>query len=165
MNENLATYLNDHLAGSVAASSLIEDLLAGELDASLRSVLTTVQREISEEQDVLRKVMRAHGMPEESARKGLAWLAEKLSLLKLGGKTKTGDCLPVVMSLEMLYLGITGKLLGWEILANILGPKLDGLGVDIGLLQSRAEAQRNTIDEHRLRYAIQAFGRVEAAQE
>src|SRR4051812_35762756 len=110
MQENLSVYLNDHLAGSVGAVSLIDDLLAGEIDASLKAVLTTLRREIEEEQGLLRSIMEAHGFKEGTAKKLSAWLVEKMSSFKVGGKHGDGNCLPVVQALEVLYLGITGKL-------------------------------------------------------
>src|SRR3954462_5104628 len=72
MSENLGTYLNDHLAGSVAAVGLIDDLVAGENDASLKTLLTRLKREIGEEQDVLRKILQAcaPGEGEGVAKKG-----------------------------------------------------------------------------------------------
>jgi hypothetical protein len=153
MRENLGTYLNDHLAGSVAAVSLIDDLLAGDIDASLKTVLARLKREIAEEQDVLRKILQAHSLEEGVAKKGAAWLMEKLSTLKLGGKDRNGNALPIVQALETLYLGITGKLLEWQMLEAVMGSEMASLEIDLPALKSRAEAQRSAVDEHRMAYA------------
>jgi hypothetical protein len=159
MNHDLAIYINDHLAGSVAAVTLIDDLLAGDIDASLKTVLTRIKREIGEEQEILRKLLESASIKEDSAKKAMAWLAEKLGRLKLGGRGADGNCLPVVQVLEVLYLGITGKLLGWDVLDAVYGPRLSESGINIQALQTRALAQRDAVEEHRLDYARKAFAK------
>jgi hypothetical protein len=150
--------LNDHLAGSVAAVALIDDLAQSDIDLGLKEVLARLKREINEEQQVLRKVMSECSIREESVKKAMAWLGEKLSRWKIGSKTPDGNCLPLMMGLEVLCLGITGKLLGWRVLAVVFGPKLSSLGINIEQLEHRAAAQRDLVERHRLAYAVKTFG-------
>jgi len=77
MSENLGTYLNDHVAGSVLALELLDHLI--DLPEALdRKLLAQLRAEIQEDQDVLRQLLRSLGAKESTARKAAAWLTEKL---------------------------------------------------------------------------------------
>jgi hypothetical protein len=58
----------------VAALGLIDDLIAGDIDASLYSYLTTLRAEIADEQATLQTIMAARRMEEATAKQGIAWI-------------------------------------------------------------------------------------------
>ena len=157
MQENLATYLNDHLAGSVAALALIDDMAGAVADTSLKAFLTDLKYEIEEEQHVLRTIMQANAVEEGAFKKATAWLGEKVTSPKFGGAGDDSQGLAVMQGLEMLCLGITGKLLGWRAFQAASTPTVQALGFDLDALQKQAERQRNTVEEFRLAYARKAF--------
>ena len=159
--DNTATllrYLNDHLAGSVAALELVQHVIDHYPDTSLEKFLKQLHADISADQDVLRDLLRALDGKESPVRKAGAWLAEKLGRVKLNlGRHKTRGT-GLLEALEGLELGISGKQLLWRGLAtaSVTLPKLKG--PDYAGLEHRAIAQRERVEERRLEAARKAFG-------
>lgn len=81
-NEYSATYLNDHLAGSVAALELLEDLEANAGDGD-KKFFAEVRGEIAADQQQLETLMNRLQVRQRVARKAAAWLTEKLAHIKL----------------------------------------------------------------------------------
>lgn len=157
-SENLHTYLNDHLAGSVVALELLDHLLArpGEID---RASLASVRTEIEEDRAVLKQLLQELGARESRIRKAAAWLTEKLAQAKLRLDDSGEGDFRVLEALETLALGIQGKLALWRALASLQGnvPQLGKL--DLAQLQRRATSQFERIDAARLRSARAALAR------
>ncbi|RBP36103.1 hypothetical protein DES53_11852 [Roseimicrobium gellanilyticum] len=160
MYQNLAIYINDHLAGSVAALALIDDMSDALDDATLKSFLAELKEEITEEQQVLRILLQANDYKEGAIKKAVAWLGEKASSPKFGGTKNDHQGLAIMQGLEMLYIGITGKLLQWHAFQAAIAPMVEALGFDLHQLQQQAEKQRSTVEEYRLVYARRAFSGV-----
>lgn len=153
----LATYLNDHLAGSVAALELLDNLLEHN-PAAGRDTLVEVRSEIQRDQQLLRDILDRIGSRESTTRKVAAWLSEKLGQVKLSfDDSGTGD-LRALEALEALGLGIQGKLSLWRALGAV-ADRIPALGsLDFPDLQRRAEEQFERIEELRLRAARVALG-------
>jgi hypothetical protein len=149
MSENLGTYLNDHVAGSVLALELLDHLIDLP-EAPDRKLLTQLRIEIQEDQDVLRQLIRSVGAKESTARKAAAWLTEKLGRAKLRIDESGSGELRMLEGLETLALGIQGKLALWRSLATLrdVVPPLKTL--DLARLQSRALEQFERVDRLRL---------------
>jgi hypothetical protein len=154
---SLATYLNDHLAGSVAALDLLDNLLEHN-PAAGRDTLVEVRSEIQQDQQVLRDILDRFGSRESTARKVAAWLSEKLGQAKLSLDDSGAGDLRALEALEALGLGIQGKLSLWRALAAVAG-RIPALGsLDFPDLQRRAERQFERVEELRLRAAQVALG-------
>jgi hypothetical protein len=80
VNEHLATYLNDHWAGSVVGVKLLERLEAA--GNSMDSTLAQVRSDIEADRAELRELMRRLQIAESQPRKVTGWIAEKFSQLK-----------------------------------------------------------------------------------
>ena len=153
----LATYLNDHLAGSVGALDLL-DHLARESDGGEEvSLFRALHQEIAAEQAQLRELLRELGGEESGVRKAAGWVAEKVTRLKLRWDDPGDDGLRRFEALEALALGITGKLSLWRALAAVADgiPALQRL--DLALLQRRSEDQYAAVERRRLAAAREAF--------
>ena len=149
MSENLGTYLNDHVAGSVLALELLNHLIDLP-EAPDRKLLTQLRIEIQEDQEVLRQLLRSVGAKESTARKAAAWLTEKLGRAKLRIDESGSGELRMLEGLETLALGIQGKLALWRSLAA-LGDAVPPLKtLDLARLQSRALEQFERVDRLRL---------------
>jgi hypothetical protein len=155
MNNNLAAYLNDHLAGSVAAIELIDDLVNGSDDVSLTQFLADLKRDIDSDQKVLEKLIDRIGEDESVVRKTAAWVSEKAARLKFKIAGDDFGGLGLVQALEMLALGIRGKELLWRALANSNWPELKDL--DLPKLEAGAIEQQKRVEEKRLQAARAAF--------
>jgi hypothetical protein len=149
--KELDSYLNDHLAGSIGAIELIAHwakLYQGEPRGAF---FTDLEAEIKADQDRLRDLMRCLGVEESKVRQAGAWAAEKLGLARfvIAGDEPGG--LGLVLVLEGLIMGITGKQLLWRALDAANLPKAEGF--DFKELQRRAEAQIERIEAERIRAA------------
>src|SRR5215210_6535687 len=82
---NLSVYLNDHLAASGGAITHLDHLIALCEDKQLEAFLRSLRLEIEADQDILKKLIKDIGEKESGVRKAGAWIAEKLSRVKLGG--------------------------------------------------------------------------------
>jgi hypothetical protein len=156
-SKHLGTYLNDHLAGSVAALELLEHLAKKYPDTHMETFFAELHADISADQDVLRDLLRTFEEKESTVRKAGAWLLEKLGRAKLNLAEHETSGASLLEALEGLVLGITGKGLLWRALsvAAQTSPQLQGL--DYAELEQRAVAQRNRVEEKRLAAARKAF--------
>jgi hypothetical protein len=155
-SNHLHTYLNDHLAGSVAALELLDHLIKQYEGESLGIFFRDLGTEIRADQETLRSLVGKLGAEESSLRKAGAWIAQKFSKIKIGA-ANAEDSFGLLQALEALALGITGKKLLWRSLDAIAlhVPKLQG--TDFGRLEMRAEEQIARVEAERLRTAREVF--------
>lgn len=153
---HLHTYLNDHLAGSVAALELLDHLIKQHEGKPLGMFFRDLGTEIRADQETLRTLIRKLGAEESSVRKAGAWLAEKFSKMKIGA-ADTEDSFGLLQALEALALGITGKRLLWRSLDAIASHVPELQGTDFGRLEMRAEEQFARVEAERLRTAREVF--------
>jgi hypothetical protein len=156
----LATYLIDHLAGSAAAIELLEDLEGTYAGTALTTFFAELQADIAADQKELQGLMNRLQIGESRPRNFAAWLAEKSVALKVRLDDKANGPLRLIESLEVVGLGVHGKLALWEALKATAEevPRLRGL-VDYESLAQRAQEQRNRIEIVRLEAAKAAFAR------
>jgi hypothetical protein len=153
--ESLTTYLNDHLAGAIAALELLDHLLKHE--SGLVNELSRLRSEIEEDQQVLRGIVNDLGAKESSVRKAAAWLAEKLGQAKLRWDDRGQGDLRLLEALEALGLGIQGKLALWRALAVVAASVPALRELDLQRLQQRAAGQFDRVDAIRLQVARTAL--------
>jgi hypothetical protein len=153
--KQLESYLNDHLAGSVSALELLEHWAHLHKGKPLGRFFSDEHAEIRADQTTLRDVMDSLGIKESNVRKAGAWIAEKAAR---GQSIIAGDepgSVGLVLMLEGLIMGVTGKKLNWRALAAAKLPQLNGY--NFGELERRAEQQIERIEAERIRASQQAF--------
>lgn len=147
MSTTLQAYLTDHLAGSAAALELFERLFkeSPPLDARLRPVYEDIKVDREILVDLMKRLDVQPGVIKQTA----GWLGERLLALKhiVEGAADDGF---VLMSLELLSIGILGKFKLWTALSEARDEGLPLEGVDFGRLQDRALAQHALVEEERL---------------
>ena len=151
--ENLASYLNDHLAGSVGALELLDRLIEIYEGKPLAVFFAELRSEIHEDQEKLRELIQAVGAEESAVRKAGAWLMEKLSRAKMPVSESSEDEMGLFLALEALALGIIGKRSLWQALqaASEAMPQLPRL--DYPRLEKRAMDQHQRVETKRLEIA------------
>src|ERR1043166_4162426 len=154
MND-LESYLNDHLAGSVSAAELIAHWVDVHKGEPLGSFFVEIGRQIKADQETLQQVMRTLGVEESKVRKAGAWAAEKFGRARLIIAGDEPGSLGLVLTLEGLILGVTGKKLMWRALVASKLPQLNGYNFEE--LQRRAEQQAERIEAERMTAVRQAF--------
>jgi hypothetical protein len=156
-SEHLGTYLNDHLAGSVAAISILEHLEKDKAGTALGEILAKVRADVVRDREVLTGLMEKLHVGESPPRKAVAWLGERVTQLKLRLDDDASGAFRLLESLEIVSLGIEGKLGLWLVLAAA-SERLPVLrGTDFGRLAERAREQRSRLEPERIAAAIAAF--------
>jgi len=153
--KDLESYLNDHLAGSVSALELLAHWADVHKGDTLGNFFAETEKEVKADQDTLREVMRALGVAESKVRKAGAWAAEKVGRARLIIAGDEPGSLGLVLTLEGLIMGVTGKKGMWRALAAAKLPQLNGYNFEE--LQRRAEQQIQKIEAERIWAARQAF--------
>ncbi len=163
-DDHIAIYLNDHLAGSVAAVELLEQLEADHSGTPLEGFFAELHAAIEADRVELESLMQRLDVSESRTRKASAWLAGKFAELKLRLDDAAGGDLRLFESLEALSLGIEGKRGLWLALAAA-AEKVPSLQVlDYGRMTQRAEEQRSLVETRRLEAATKALSRSRPAR-
>jgi hypothetical protein len=149
-NERLAIYLNDHLAGSVIALEMLQDLADDPEIAQLRE-------EILADREVLERLLARTGAEISHPRQAAAWLTEKLGDVKLYLDDPDQGALRRLEMLETIAMGIFGKESLWASLQESMSGNPLLQGEDYTLLRQRAQQQRERIERLRLATAKAAF--------
>lgn len=157
-DEHLATYLNDHLAGAVAALELLEHLQAAQAGTPAERAIAELRADVEADRGELEALMARLHVAASRPRKVTAWLAERIAELKLRLDDPAGGPLRRLEALEALSLGIEGKRLLWRALAVAAEGEPALRGVDYERLAQRAEEQRRRVETMRLDAAGAALG-------
>lgn len=164
-DDYIATYLNDHLAGSVVAVELMENLETVYAGRPIADFIAKLRADIEVDILELEDLMGQLQISESRTRKASAWLTEKFTQLKLRLDDPTHGDLRLFESLEALSLGIEGKRSLWLALsaAAELSPQLRI--ADYQRLQQRAEEQRARVEDQRLELARKALSLEQPAEQ
>lgn len=155
-DEHLRTYLDDHYTGSRAAVELVEHYIEIDEDSSRSAFLRELLSEIEEDQAMLLDLLHRVGGKRSSLKDAAARLLEKLSRTKLNEATEH-RALSEFEKLEVLVLGVTGKLRLWEVLQLVTASDARFGDVDFDRLQQRARKQIEQLEEERREAARTAF--------
>jgi len=149
--EHLATYLNDHLAGSLIAIEILEHLETEALD--LMQDLDPLKAEVEADRRQLKGLMDRLGITESRVRKVTGWIAEQVTEAKFEADDESRGTFRRLERLEALAVAIDGKSALWRALnaAAELAPELRG--VDYEDLAQRAREQRSRVEILRLQAA------------
>jgi hypothetical protein len=155
MDQLLATYLNDHLAAALTAGELARRCARQNAGTPSGDRLAELAKDIDQDRTALRNIMRQLGAGADPIKLGVGWMAEKLGRLKLNGRLFDYSPLSRLEEIELLLLGVEGKLLLWQALAEI--PGAETLEPSLDQLISRARSQRRLLRRLRLQAVRSAF--------
>lgn len=151
----LAIYLSDHLAGATGGVELARRARASNRGTKLGKALEQVCAEIEADRATLERVIERLGVKRNRPKVAGAWVAEKLGRLKLNGRLTGYSPLSRLVELELLHIGITGKIQLWQALDETRSAELAQF--DFPGLVKRAESQRARVERLRLDAAREAF--------
>jgi hypothetical protein len=144
MSRLLEIYLNDHLAGSTAGVEVARRVRgSNEGDPQFGPELTSLCAEIEADRELLLEVMERLGVSPGRVKPAAAWAGEKLGRLKLNGQVHGYSPLSRLVELELLSIGVGGKICLWRALEVSVG---DAAGIDFAAVQERADGQRDRIE-------------------
>jgi hypothetical protein len=155
MMEPLRTYINDHLGGAQIALQLLEAMRDQHDDPQFRQFAGTLLPEVQKDERTLRDLAASQGDTPSTVKVAGGWLIEKAARLKLGHTG--GVSFELFESLELLSLGIQGKLGLWKALQIVSGLDPSLAGHDFQDLIRRAQQQYETVERARLGLAKKVF--------
>jgi len=152
----LATYLNDHYAGSTAGLSLVRRAASENEGNELGAFLSGLSEELAEDRQTLKEIMDALGVGVDPVKVAAARGLELAGRLKPNAQLHGYSPLSPLVELEMLQIGIQGKLALWRALSEIRdGPPLEP--ERLTGLAARAERQAADVEARRLEVARRAL--------
>jgi hypothetical protein len=148
----LPIYLNDHLAGAVAAVQLARRAAGQNEGTEYGEALAGLAAEIDQDRRTLQDLLKRLGIRGDPVKLLSSVVAERLGRLKLNGELFRYSPLSRLEEIEILMLGVEGKLALWRALrANL------DVEVDFDDLIRRGSAQRRRLEQLRLKAAAQVF--------
>lgn len=156
IDQNLRIYMNDHLAGSTGGLELARRGRDNSTDPERTAMWSTLVDELEDEREILQDMLDRLEFSRNPVKATIAWFAEKAGRLKPNGQLTGPSALGQFVELEMMFIGVTGKLAMWRMLVRVDDPRLRDF--DLNGLIEQAESQRLRLDEHRLAHGVSVFG-------
>jgi hypothetical protein len=152
----LATYLNDHYAGATGGLALARRAASENEGSELGAFLTELGDEIEADRATLGEIMSALGVGTDRTKVIAARVFERVGRLKPNAQLRGYSPLSPLVELEVLGLGIRGKLALWRALGEVADtPPLDA--EQLAELAARAERQVADVEARRLEVARSAL--------
>lgn len=149
----LSIYLNDHLAGATGGAELARRLARAERGSADGATLARLAGEIVEDRQALRELMHELGVPVRQYKVYAGWVAERVGRLKLNGRLLSRSPLSRLVELELLRLGVEGKVAGWRTLKVVAAARGSPSTERLDTLIARAQDQSETLEDLRVRTA------------
>jgi len=153
----LPIYLNDHLAGAVAAVQLARRAAGANESSPYGEPLARLADEINEDRHALQDLLKQLGYGGDPLKLVGAVVAEKLGRLKLNGELLGYSPLSRLEELEVLALAVNGKLALWRSLRETLADDPRAADHDFDELIKRATSQRQRLERLRAKAAAEAL--------
>jgi hypothetical protein len=154
---NLRIYMNDQLALRVLWRQVARRAARENAGTRLGEDLVAVAHAISEDVATFESLMVRLGLPRNRVKSRAAAILERIARLKLNGSVTSYSELSRFSELEFLVMGIEGKKQLWATLRDLADLSSRVPDVDFDLLIARAEAQRSTLEPHRVTSGRTAF--------
>lgn len=155
MSEPLAAYLHDHLAGSNFAIELLKSLEEQHASDPLGQFAAAELKLLLEDREILQGIVDRVGTETSALKEATAWVAEKASRFKL--RHPSSPEFGTFEALELLALGIHGRVALWRVLSSIAPADSRVGSQDFETLAARAQAQHDRVEERRLQTAPSAL--------
>jgi hypothetical protein len=160
MDDPLAVYLHDHLAGSSFAVELLEKLASEFGGTPSGDVARELMEQVKIDVGTLKQIIAKVGTATPDLYDALGWIAERVSRIKLKHNDPTG--LGAFEAFETIALGILGKRALWEALQIHRNADTRVSGPDYPALIARADQQFEKANRHRLELIHSALGNQES---
>lgn len=153
----LATYLNDHLAGSVAGRDLAKRLAAHHAASPSGPTLSELAADIETDRQTLVDLMNRLGAGQDIFKQAGSWTVEKLGRLRFAPQLTGSAALSQLLELEMLSGGVYLKRSLWQALRQASDAHPALAATDLDALIQRADDQLGRIERLRLSEAARAL--------
>ncbi len=153
----LATYLNDHLGGATTGLELAKRSRGANEGTELGAFLEKLTKEIDEDRETLRSLMRTLAIGEDHVKKLAGWSVEKVGRLKPNGQLRGYSPLSRLVELEGLTSGVSAKRSLWLMLERLAERDERFAAFELRELVTRAERQLAQLEQHRVSIASEAL--------
>jgi hypothetical protein len=155
---HLAIYMNDQLALGVLWREIARRSARANHGSEAGAALADVATAIAEDVETFEQIMRRIDVPKQPAKPVLAMAGERVGRLKLNGHLKGYSPLSRFEELDLLVMGIDGKVVLWTNLRDHadLGTRLPD--ADFDALIERARDQRSRLEPFHARAGREALG-------
>lgn len=153
----LDAYLNDHRAGATGAIHLIRRMVESGDVPTPRPFLEELADRVEQDLRTLEDVMERLDISRDAARAAAGWVGENVSRLRLSPAVTGSDHLSHLLELEMVSMGIQGKVMLWQSLQQAVGGDSRLVDVDFAALIERGRRQFDDVLPHRLATAEAAL--------
>jgi hypothetical protein len=143
----LITYLQDHLAGAQFAVGLLKDL--SKQNTEVAEFSAKLLHEVESDRAVLEEFVTQIGGDTSALKEAAAWVSQKAGRLKLSLDEPFG----VFEAIEVLSLGVLGKVALWTALQALSAADRRIASIDLANLTKRAEKQHEELESLRLKLA------------
>lgn len=113
----LGVYLGDHLTGSTAGVSRLQDMAERFADEPFGAEIAVVADQVAAERATLEAVIEALELDKHPVRQALAWVGERVGSLKPNGQLIGESPMTPVLELELTRGAVMAKGAGWEVLS------------------------------------------------
>lgn len=155
--KHLATYLNDHLAGSVTVLELLSHVASAYAGTDTATFVADLHEEILADRRTLEELMKQLNVGQSATRKTSAWLAEKFAQMKLKMDDSAAGAFRLTEAMEAVSIGIEGKRLLWVALGSLSEVESALRGPNYSELEHRAADQRIRVETVRVTAAKSAL--------
>ena len=150
-------YLNDHLAGAMLGSDLVEQIEAQNHGTALGELMESLAPQIEQDRQALIDLMQQLDSSKNPVKQATAWIAEKASRAKFSGMTSGEPELGTFMALEALALGVRGKACMWKALKQVADQHPPIASMNLDELIDRAHTQQDALERERLAAGTRAL--------
>ena len=157
MTDELATYLNDHLAGATFGYEHARHLEQETVGTELGQTMSSLASDIEADRDELIALMDRLDIDRSTVKQATTRIAEKLGRPKFSGATSGEPALGHFLALEAMSLGVEGKLCLWEALKIVADSHSQLDAGQLERLARRARSQRETLERERAAMAVEAL--------
>ena len=155
--KHLATYLNDHLAGSEAGLEVLDHIEAKHGNGSVGEITRRLRSEFHEERKVISQLLAQLDSSPSVPRRVAGWFSEKALELKLYADDPGNGALRLFEAVEALKLGVHGKLSLWKALQANAQRVPELARTDYESLIKQAETQEELLEMVRIEASSVAF--------
>lgn len=155
-HSNLKVYLNDHLAASVAGIQMAKHCLKNSQDPDVSKFLSAFLTQVTEEQNLLKKIIIYLKDTQTPLKKMAAWIFEKMAHLKLNYLQSNGE-VTRLLELEGLLAGVHAKLDMWRMVERLSISNPQFVNYPYKSLIERVEKQLLSLEKFCLKAGEKAF--------
>jgi hypothetical protein len=155
---HLAIYMNDQLALGVLWREIARRSARANHGTQTGDALADVASAIAEDVETFEELMQRLDVPRQPAKPVLAMAGERLGRLKLNGRLKGYSPLSRFEELDLLVMGIDGKVVLWTNLRDHAGLGARLPDVDFDALIERARDQRSRLEPFHAQAGREALG-------